>query len=300
MKRLFILLSAILCLSINVMAQQVAPFNQYTEYPVLYNPSYVGIDSTAQLLLLYRNQWSGVAGAPEHGLVYFNGKLNENAGIGGYLLHESANILGTTAGYISLSYTLRLAPDHTLGFGLSAGVMQKQVLFERVRTQNMSDPALLDAGQNQTKPDGSFGIRYRYANRFEINVASQQLFGGTFGFVDQSLQRASDYELLRHYYVTGMYYIPAGSSIDLALIGTVRSVQGLQSQWDAGIRAEWNNLASATVLYRDDYGIGLMFGIRVLDALKFGYAYEIPDQNIGIDRNMGTHEISLNVFLNKN
>lgn len=280
-----------------VYGQQLAPFNQYTEYQYLYNPSFVGQDSASSVLMLYRNQWSGLTGAPEHALIYVNSRLNENTGFGGYILHESANIFGSTGGYLSLSYTLQLADDHQLGFGLSGGIIQKQILFERVKAQRLDDPALLDAAQRQTKPDGSFGIRYRYANSFELSFASQQLFGGTFGFVDQSLQRQSGFELLRHYYLTGMYFLPSESlPVNLSLIGTLRSVQGMQGQWDLGIRANWRDQLSTTLLYRDNFGLGVMFGVKVLRSLQFGYAYEIPSNGIGLMQSQGSHEISLRLL----
>jgi type IX secretion system PorP/SprF family membrane protein len=296
MKRILISLIAITSFMGSVRSQQIAPFNQYTEYSYLYNPAYVGIDTISSVLMLYRNQWSGLNGAPENGLLYVNSQINETAGIGGYILHESANILGSTGAYLSFSYTLNLAPGHTLGFGLAAGIIQKRILFERVRTQNASDPALLDASQSQTKPDGSFGIRYNFKNRLDVSVASQQIFGGTLGFTDESLQNETDFELLRHYYVTTMYSInQTAIPLDLKLIGTIRSVQGLQSQFDLGIRAGWNNTLSTTLLYRQDYGMGVMVGVKIMESLNLGYTYEIPDQTIGLSGSEGTHEISLNL-----
>ena len=297
MKKLVYILLIVLGSSSMLLAQQMAPFNQYTEYPYLYNPSYVGQDSTNNVLLLYRNQWSGVTGAPEHGLVYVNTRLNDQTGVGGYLVHESANILGSTGGYISVSYRVSLAEDHQLSFGLAGGVLQKRILFERVKAQNTADPALLDGGQTQTKPDGSFGVRYQYKNQLEVHLAAQQLFGGTYGFVDQSLQRQSGFELLRHYYLGAFYHLrQLNLPVDLSLIGTLRSVQSLQSQWDIGIRAAWNDKLSATVLYRDDYGLGTFFTVNVVEGLRFGYAYEIPSNGIGLNQSQGSHEISLNIL----
>lgn len=280
-----------------VYGQQLAPFNQYTEYQYLYNPSYVGLDTASSVLMLYRNQWAGLTGAPEHALIYINTRLNENTGFGGYILHESANIFGSTGGYLSLSYALKIADGHEIGFGLSGGVIQKQILFERVKAQRLDDPALLDAAQRQTKPDGSFGIRYNYMDKMEIAFASQQLFGGTFGFVDQSMQRQSGFTLLRHYYLTGMYHLPLETlPVRFSVIGTLRSVQGMQGQWDLGVRAGWNDILSATVLYRDNFGVGMMFGVRLLQSLQFGYAYEIPSNGIGLMQSQGSHELSLRLL----
>lgn len=300
MKKIILSTIATVFIAVVGYSQQIAPFNQYTEYAYLYNPAYVGKDTASSVLMLYRNQWSGLNGAPENGLLYINSWINETAGIGGYLLHESANILGSTGAYLSFSYTLHLAPGHTLGFGLAAGIIQKRILFERVRAQNVTDPALLDASQSQTKPDGSFGIRYSLKNRFDLSIASQQIFGGTLGFTDQSLQNETEFELLRHYYVTAMYAINQSAlPLDLKVIGTVRSVQGLPSQWDLGIRAGWNNTLSTTVLYRQDYGLGLMLGIKIMESLNLGYAYEIPERAIGLTGSEGTHEISLNLSFTK-
>ncbi len=297
MKKLIYIILLVLGPSTALVAQQLSPFNQYTEYPFLLNPSYVGQDSSNSVLLLYRNQWSGVTGAPEHGVVYVNTQLNEQTGIGGYLLHESANILGSTGGYISVSYKVALATDHQLSFGLSGGILQKRILFERVKAQNTADPALLDGGQTQTKPDGSFGVQYQFKNQLEVHFAAQQLFGGTYGFVDQSLQRQSGFELLRHYYLGAFYHLrQLALPVDLSLIGTLRSAQSLPSQWDIGIRAAWNDKLSATILYRDDYGLGGLFTVNIIEGLKFGYAYEIPSNGIGLNQSQGSHEISLNIM----
>lgn len=299
-RTLALTLALTLTMTMTLTGQQLAPFNQYTEYQYLYNPSFVGQDSASSVLMLYRNQWSGLTGAPEHALIYINTRLNENTGFGGYILHESANIFGSTGGYLSVSYALQIADGHEIGFGLAGGVIQKQILFERVKAQRLDDPALLDAAQRQTKPDGSFGIRYKFKDKIELAFASQQLFGGTFGFVDQSLQRQSGFTLLRHYYLTGMYHLPAETlPVRLTMLGTLRSVQGMQGQWDLGVRAGWNDLLSATVLYRDNFGLGMMFGVRLLQSLQMGYAYEIPSNGIGLMQSQGSHELSLRLlFLN--
>lgn len=297
MKKIIFLIATVLGYQTAV-AQQIAPFNQYTEYPVIYNPSFLGADSTSNVLMLYRNQWSGVAGAPQHGLLYINTRLNERTGLGGYLLHESANILGSTGVYITVSHRVDLSEDHSIAFGLSGGVLQKRVLFDRLVAQNPDDPALLESSQSQTQADGSFGIRYAFKDRLDIHIASQQIFGGDFVFTDQSLEKSSGFELLRHFYLGGMYHFPKGKlPVDLSLIGTLRSVQSLQTQWDLGVRVGWQDILSATVLYRDDYGLGTFFTVRVFESLVFGYAYEIPTNGIGLSQSQGTHEISLKVSL---
>lgn len=298
MRKLYTLtLLWLIFLSFNAIGQQIAPFNQYTEYQYLNNPSYVGRDSASSVLMLYRNQWSGLVGAPQNGLIYINSKLNDQAGIGGYLVQESANILGSTAGYLTFSFSLDIAEGHRVGFGLGAGVIQKRILFERIKAQQLGDPALLDAGQSQSSFDGSFGLNYRYKNLLELSFASQQLFGGSVTFIDQSLELQSEFALLRHYYLTGIFYLPKNNMpVDLSFIATLRTVQSLQGQWDLGVRASWRDMVNATLLYRDDYGLSTMFGVKVLNSLQFQYAYEIPSNGIGLAQSQGSHEISLRLL----
>ena len=283
-----------------LIGQQVPLYNHNFMNPYIVNPAYVGKDTITDVFLLYRNQWAGITGAPETQLITIEGSLLGNKlGIGGKFYNDISNIYGRTGGYMSYSYKVPLDSIHQLRFGMSIGVVQNRIHFDRIQAQSPTESTILEQGQSQTKLDGSFGLVYSYNDKIEVGFSSLQLFSSQYNYVNQATQKESNFKLLRHYYVTTSYKYQT-NHIDWLIkpFAMLRSTQSLPFQWDVGIQTFWKQKYWLTALYRHNNGVTAALGGNLNKRIQVGYSYDIALG--GLNKHTGgTHEIVMNISLIK-
>lgn len=84
MKLIFriLLVVAALATTYQLHAQQNVVYSHYYLNPFLYNPSFAASNGYSELYLNYRNQWSGLEGAPTTGTISLQLPLNPKVGLG--------------------------------------------------------------------------------------------------------------------------------------------------------------------------------------------------------------------------
>ncbi|MBK8624499.1 MAG: PorP/SprF family type IX secretion system membrane protein [Saprospiraceae bacterium] len=87
--------------------------------PQLINPGAIGSQMTQNILINYRNKWSGIEGAPTTVTLSYNGPVGNRLGIGVNVLSDRFGELQTTKGALGLSYTIE-TENNKVGFGISA------------------------------------------------------------------------------------------------------------------------------------------------------------------------------------
>jgi len=273
-------------------AQQIPLYAQYYLNTSIINPAYVGDDSLTSAFLLYRNQWAGIQGSPEMQALTLNSRLGKkDMGIGGMAFHDQANVINKSGGYLSYSYRVELKTDHSLRAGLSMGVVNSRIDFDKIQAQTLTESTLLTQSQNRSKIDANFGLLYRYSNRLEVGLSALQLLNSKFSYTDQANNKATNYLLIRHYFITAKYRfdIPT-KQLQVNPLVMLRSAQGTPFQWDLGVEAIWRNFLWLTPMYRSNYGMAISAGVNANSNLKIGYAYEMATNGIA-KQSAGTHEV---------
>jgi type IX secretion system PorP/SprF family membrane protein len=124
-------------ISISV-AQQTPSFDHYLVNPYLVNPAAAGMNGT-NVIIDYRKQWSGFTGAPETQVLSVDGAIKKDKiGLGVMVLNDQVNILANTGAYATFAYRAKFSENHFLRFGLSAGMNQNRILFDKI---NADDPS---------------------------------------------------------------------------------------------------------------------------------------------------------------
>lgn len=282
---LFGCLSASL-LSLNVWAQETALFSLYQQNRYFYNPSFAGTDGNI-MHLLYRNQWSGVQGAPENMMFTYQNALTSNMGIGGRIYRDNAGVLNRTGAQLSYAYGVDLSRFSRLTFGLSAGALLNNVRWDNLEGNDAIDPAVQRIN-NTTVLDGAFGFNFAWRN-LNVGFAFPQLF-------NRSMRRgmSSDFVRYANHSVATLSYrinIAEGKFALTPLVlyrigGTYLKNPG---QFDFNLKAEWHNRLWLAMLHRTGYGNSVSFGLNV-GGLSFGYAYEFSNRFFGGAAN-GSHEL---------
>ena len=117
-------------------------YTQAQVNPQLINPGAIGSAMKHQILLNYRNKWSGIDGAPRTVTLSYNGPVGNRLALGVNVLSDKFGELETTKGAVGLSYIIK-SETNQVGFeyidlfstGLEQAVSAVQGLFETYRLQ---------------------------------------------------------------------------------------------------------------------------------------------------------------------
>jgi type IX secretion system PorP/SprF family membrane protein len=106
-------------------AQQAPQYSMYMLNPYAYNPAYAGLGNSLIATGVYRQQWSGLLGAPAtqhvnaHMPLYFL-----HSGVGLRVENDQIGAHQTTSAVLSYSYHLELGRTTLISIGVSGGYLQ--------------------------------------------------------------------------------------------------------------------------------------------------------------------------------
>ena len=174
-------------------------FDQINQAQVLRNPAYVNQTSRLQFSNGYkgfnslssniRTYYADVTGRPLHEKDLFIGLQIYQDREGKLISHDRF--------YLKSNYTVPVAEDYQLGFGLALGFINYQIK-NNVATSGFTDKTM----------DVKGGLHF-YSNRLDLQVSFLQL-------LDQDIMLITNQiELTRYYQAFGSYHFPVSSSITL-------------------------------------------------------------------------------------
>lgn len=291
--------------------QQDAQFSQYMFNGIYINPAYAGYKEQLNLHAFYRNQWTGIPGAPKTMSVAIDAIAND--GNVGLALQISSDRLGAQRNqsiYANYSYRIPMNKDGSsrLAFGLGVGVVQLGIDGAMLNPNDveMEQPTGM---QSSILPDARAGIYFAnnrmYAGFSADNLVSQYIDVDRYAFIPQPKP---------HYYLTAGTLIPLSREILLKPSFLLKDDRGGPTSLDLNafvILAEklWigGSYRTGIKLYSKDYlqkdlsqlnSVVAALQIFPSENLRIGYAY---DYSIGPLQGYsgGTHEISIGYFFNK-
>ncbi|MCZ4245118.1 PorP/SprF family type IX secretion system membrane protein [Pedobacter punctiformis] len=313
MKKRSILLIAgvLLLLARPTKAQQDAQFSQYMFNGIYINPAYAGYREQLNVHAFYRNQWTGIDGAPK--TLSFAIDAIANDGNVGLALQASSDRLGAqrnTAIYANYAYRIRLNNDGTsrLAFGIGAGAVQLGI-----------DGSLLDPNdfereqptglQSTIVPDARAGVFYSnnrfYAGFSADNLISQYIDINQYAFIPKPKP---------HYYLTAGMLLPLSADVLLKPSFLLKDDRGGPTSldlnaffiisdkiWVGGSYRTGIKLYDKSYLQKDLSQLNsAVAAVQLFPSqnLRIGYAYDFsigPLQGYS----SGTHEISIGYFFNR-
>ncbi len=108
-----------------VAAQSDVQYTHFTFNKLAYNPGYTGAKGSFDALALYRNQWSGIDGAPRtihvNAHTPFAGKRN---GLGIALTSDEIGKVSTNSVDLSYAYRIKLGESSTLSISVAGRLEQ--------------------------------------------------------------------------------------------------------------------------------------------------------------------------------
>jgi len=292
MKKIYIIaLISILAGLGSLKAQQTPIFSQYYVDPFLYNPAVAGDSNYTNAYALYRNQWTGIPGAPQTAIFTIDGAVKpDKVGLGLSIYNDQAGMIDRTGAYGTYAYHVKLAENQRLSFGLSVGFDQNKIDFSQVKTDDLNDPTLLSNIATATSFNGNAGIKYSYGN-FGLGVASYQLLQSSMNYASSYDSKSVDYTLNRQYMASAQYRFaikPDELYIDPLVM--VHYAQGSGYEAELHLMVNYKNLYWGGLAYRQDFGLSITAAAFIYDKITVGYAYDLSFGDISRYTN-GSHEI---------
>ncbi len=309
MKRILILLALMFCTGA-LYAQQDAQQSQYMFNGIYINPAYAGYKENLNLHTYYRNQWTGITGAPRSFSVALDASANDgNVGLAFQVASDKLGAQNSTSAYANYAYRLRLNADGSsrLAFGLGVGIVQVGINGDDLVT---NDPELTTFTGTITKilPDARVGAFFSndqvYAGLSGDNLVSQYInVKNTSTFLAQPKP---------HYYMTAGVLIPVVGDIFIKPSFLLKDDRGGPTSldlnafillgeklWIGGSYRQGIKLYNKGYLQTDLTQLNSAVAAIELfptENLRIGYGY---DFSIGPLQGYsgGTHEISIGFYL---
>jgi len=254
------------------------------------NPAYAGTRDVLTTSLTYRNQWTGLEGAPVTQVISAHSPiLKQKMGVGLVILNDKIGVSNETGIYSNFAYRARLRKGY-LSLGIGAGISIINAKWSNVGLQDQNDQVFLIDTERELRPNFSAGAYYKN-DKFYLGLSVPFLMSYQYNSENNSLQAA--YKANENNYLfTGGFVIDLNEYLVLKPSALVRYAQA------AGIQMDLN----ANVVIRDAFWFGFsyrmkdavvgMFEYQVNAQMRFGYAYDLNISALS-PYNGGSHEILL-------
>lgn len=263
------------------MAQQVPQTNFYTQNLFSINPAATGIQGNIAGNLNYRDQWSGLKGAPEIATLGVHGMFTSTMGLGINIEQNITGVIKQVNTELNYSYRLPLAEEQSLAFGLKVGITQNSLNYNIMVAGDDTDPTLYSSSPviNESLVRAGFGMHYNRKN-LNVHFATPLLYGQQENKFFQTTYGLISYDIFMSEKIW---------KIQPSVL--YRNTQTSKAQIDANIMAEWDKKVWGLVGYRTNQNIVTGVGFFIKN-IGLGYSYEVNRSTLS-NASSGSHEIML-------
>jgi len=270
----------------SVSAQQDPMFTQYMHNPVSINPAYAGSRGTLNAVLMHRQQWVGIDGAPKTLTFSINSPfLSYNVGIGLSILYDELGPTKQTGIYADYAYHLKMTDKVKLAFGLKGGINIYDInLLNLIGSQG--DEYIAMNGKS-TLYNPNFGVgSYLYSDRFYLGFSIPKLLQNNLSDNSNNLVNKEE----RHFFLTGGFVLGISENIKFKPSSTVRIVSGAPVSVELSGAVILRDRLWLGGMYRFGDAAGAMAKFDLTNQLSVGYSYDFTLSELR-PYNQGTHEV---------
>lgn len=306
MKKFFT--SAIILLTgMSAFAQQDPQFTQYMHTKLFMNPGYAGIRRAYCLTSIYRNQWNGMDGAPNSGVISFDMPVDLlRGGVGVNLVYDKLGFESNISYNLNYSFHQQLGKG-VLGVGIQAGGFSKRIgptgSSQWFSTTTWTSDPNIPPSLRTTVSDFGLGLWYNTDN-YWFGISTSHLNGKLMDAPNVSVGSPLVvhpvlFQVARHYFITGGVSLRRGDweFKPSFLVKTDATI----TTFDLNATAVFNQRFwfGASYRYQDAICpmIGMMFtnsSMKSFDnSFKIGFAYDYNTSRLK-SYNNGSFELFLN------
>ena len=266
-----VLLFFFLTTSTAILAQQEVNYALFRYHLNLINPAAAGTQGAAYLNLGVRNQWQGVADAPQSfSLTYNAPQKNERVGLGINVNNDKTFVEQQTQAFVDFSYRLPLGDEKAVYLGIKGGgtAFRLNASGLPVFQTNLPDPNLINV--SSFVPNIGVGGIY-HSPQFYFGFSIPRMLS-TARFREKNGQetRPSDRP---HYYVNTGLRLPLSERFEFTPAAMLSMVHAAPSMLVLDASFSYNNTIDFGAQYTQRGGIGGTFNLNLNNAFQMSYAY---------------------------
>ena len=284
------LIIAVACLFISTesMAQQDPMYTQYMENLLTLNPAYAGSRDVLSAMVVSRNQWVSMPGAPDTRSFSIHSPFKDtNTGLGFSFLSDEVGPIKQTGFYLDYSYTLHLGPKRSLSMGLKGGVNFYEAGLSDLLTNDPNDPVFAEDINRKFLPNFGVGAFY-YSSKYYFGLSIPKLIENKINKNSVSTQGISKEQM--HIFFMGGYVFDINRIVKFKPSVLTKYVKNVPLALDVTGTFLFYDRLWLGAMYRVGDSFGGLLQIQLTNQLKLGYSYDLPINKLGAYNN-GTHEI---------
>lgn len=293
--RLLLTYTIVLLLSLSAIGQTEPLFSQYMFNKSLYNPGALGSSNGINTTLFYRNQWTGIEGAPKTYSLSVDGAIKEKYALG---LNGTIDQLGAVdqyAFYAGYAYRI-ITKNGTVGLGLQAGMAAYRIQWNELTAVQAGDTeAFNSADDGSIAPNFGAGIYYQN-ERLSVGLSMPRILNNQ---INENVEVAEK----NHLYLSFDYRSSIIQNKFALLPSTlIKYSPGANAQLDINLRALLFNSFAVGGGYRSDNSFIAMASYSYANAnigtFTVGYAYDVANKDYRSQAG-NVHELFLQVVIGK-
>ncbi len=278
-------------------AQQDPTYTQYNFNTQTINPAYAGSWESLGFMVLGRNQWVGIKGAPETITFSIQSPTrNENVGLGFNIISDKLgreSKFGISGDY---SYRLQLKRGRTyLRLGLKAGMTNytnNLSQYAQYASSSSDDPI------NQIDIDGKYLLNFGfgaflYSERFYLGLSVPKLLENK--YISDYTNYSSIAEI-RHFYLQGGYAWDLSEDIKFKPTFLARVTSGSPASFDLTANFIFKDKVSLGAMHRFGDSFGFIGQWLFDKKLRIGYSIDFTISELQ-HYSGGTHEVMVSYEL---
>lgn len=252
------------------------------------NPAYAGSRDALSLVMDYRNQWTGWAGAPRTTNFIAHSPLkNESIGVGLNVVNDKIGPTDKNSIFADFAYRLKLnAKNDRLCFGIRSGVDMLRNNFSNLRINDGTDPL---SSNNINFNSNTFNVGagiYYYGKRHFLGFTAPKIIPSQIS--EDALFSAS--KQVPHFYLIGGYVYKINALWDLKPGFAVKYTKNAPVSVDANISVLFNDKIWFGLMYRNASAAGANVVYNISKQLRIGYAFDYTLTKMS-SYSPGTHEV---------
>lgn len=294
-KQLVLLFIFLTSFAHSAFAQWDPQVSQYWKVKNLYNPSFIAETNNIENVLLHRQQWVGMPGAPVTSIASFNMPFNflgKKHGFGLMMVNDKIGLFSNTFTNLQYAYQFKFKKKGFLNVGLQGSMANLDFDASKIYIPGSDyhskpeDDDALPTGSGGKVFDGGLGISW-VTPKYYVAFSTNHLWNPTFKLSD-------DYDsyISRAYYLSGGYNIKLGSPlIELQPHTLIKYDAAAPLQVDVTAIMEYNKMFSGGLSWRKEDAIIILLGAKIKN-IEAGYSYDITTSEIS-KVSSGSHELFL-------
>lgn len=267
-------------------SQQEQLYTQFMFNKLALNPAYAGNDKVTCMSLLYRDQWSGLAGAPKTQAISISAPLNDNKiGLGFNLINHTIGISQKLSLEAIYAYKFKVG-DGMFSMGAQGSARRLTVDFTDDRLMAIQgidiDPSIPRERLTKNLFNFGFGVYYN-TGLFYLGASVPRLTKGIIDFDENDVLSRE----VRQLNMMGGVAFATSESVTIKPQMMIRLAENVPLDFDLNISATYLDKYTAGISYRaggNQSGAGesldFIFGLQASPQLLLGFAYDLTLSDI--------------------